>query len=228
MPKPSHDTRPCAYDAHAADELIADRGFAEAFDASLRLLGCAFVFSPQTQEFKTAYGALCASDLEETWPFGMRESLAEAAVLFRRSAKEDEQDQLRAYTRLFRGPGHLYAPPWGSVYMDRDQVLYGWTWVLLRDWMRSCGYAKKYEENDPEDQFGRLLLLACEVAKTQPGLLFEFLGDHLLCWSGRYLDLLADHAGGPTYEALAVLADATLEDIGALVGMKPAPRKLYR
>ena len=29
------------------------------------------------------------------------------------------------YRRLFVGPGHLPAPPWGSVYTDRECVIFG-------------------------------------------------------------------------------------------------------
>ena len=220
---------PCSYNKEVSEELLANDEFVMAFEACFRLLGTLLVFSPKTEEFQAAFAALCALEGLENWPFGTSEQRAEAAQLLARAAEEEsEKDQVVAYTRLFRGPGHLYAPPWGSVYMDRDQVLYGWTWVALRAWMRERGYAGIYEENDPEDQLGRLLLLACEIIKTNPDMLCEFLGDHVLCWSERYLSLLAEHAESPTYEALAVLTQATLSDVQELLGIRCGMRKLYR
>ncbi|MBQ3106804.1 MAG: molecular chaperone TorD family protein, partial [Eggerthellaceae bacterium] len=136
-----------------------------------------------------------------------------------------------AYTRLFRGPAKLPAPPWGSVYMDRDQVLYGWTWVELRNWMRAHGIQGTYDENDPEDHFARMLLLCSFLANEKPGLLCEFLADHLLCWSERFLALLQEASATlsyPVYEGLAVLAATTLDDIGELLGIQPAARRMHR
>ena len=229
MPRIVHTPEPCSYNKEASAELLANEDFTTAFEASFRLLGTLFVFSPKTEEFQSAFAALQAMGGLENWPFGTEEELAEASkLLARATAEESQKDQVVAYTRLFRGPGHLYAPPWGSVYMDRDQVMYGWTWVNLRTWMRERGYAGLYEENDPEDQLGRLLLLACEIVKTKPEALCEFLGDHVLCWSGRYLELLAEHAESPTYDLLAVLTQATLADVQDLLGIRCGLRKLYR
>ena len=112
--------------------------------------------------------------------------------------------------------------------MDRDQVLYGWTWVELRAWLRVHGIQATYAENDPEDNFARMLALAATVAEERPGLLAELLGDHLLCWSDHFLGLLADAPDTSTYRGLALLARATLADIQELLGIQPATRRLYR
>ena len=70
--------------------------------------------------------------------------------------------------------------------------MYGRTWHMLRDWMREHGVTSLYEANDPEDQFGRLLMLCAQVARRRPDLLCELLGDHVLCWSERFLAQFQD------------------------------------
>jgi TorA maturation chaperone TorD len=157
------------FDADAALAQISDEEFNQTFVASMRLLGTLFVASPKTQDFKRALEAVRSLDLGQDWPFGGEGDLARAAELFRQgAAEEDDEELLRSYQRLFRGPNSLPAPPWGSVYMDRDQVMYGWTWNELKAWMRSNGVEGTYEENDPEDHIGRLMLMAATVPRSGP------------------------------------------------------------
>jgi len=66
------------------------------------------------------------------------------------------------------------------------------------------------------------------VAQSRPEALGEFLADHLLCWSGRFLDAFQPAAGIATYEALAELARVTLDDVSNLADIVPARRRMYR
>lgn len=141
---------------------------------------------------------------------------------------EDEASLAQEYQRLFVGPGHLAAAPWGSVYLDRDKVLYGCSWVELRAWMREHGVVVKYDEHVPEDQIGRILVLSAEVALQKRELLPELLGNHMLPWAGHYFNLLLADARLATYKGLAQLAHATITDVQMLLGITPANRRLYR
>lgn len=228
MPVPLREFTHGAYDAGTALAQIADEGFNQAFVASMRLLGTLFVESPKTQDFKRALEAVRSLDLVEDWPFGDQEALAHAAGLFQQGASESEDELVRAYTRLFRGPNSLPAPPWGSVYMDRDQVMYGWTWNELKAWMRSNGVEGTYEENDPEDHVGRLMLMAAAVAAERPECLCELLADHLLCWSDHFLAYFAERTSFPTYLGIAALTRTTLLDVQEVLGIEPATRKFFR
>lgn len=217
------------FDEDAALELISDDGFNQAFVASMRLLGTLFVESPNTEDFKRALEAVRALDLEQDWPFGETEPLAHTATLFEQGAREEDEEELvRAYTRLFRGPNALPTPPWGSVYMDRDQVMYGWTWNELKDWMRKTGVEGTYAENDPEDHIGRLMLMAAAVAVERPECLCELLADHLLCWSDHFLAYFVSRTTFPTYLGVAELTRTTLLDIQGILGIEPATRKFFR
>lgn len=227
MVAPRYDYTPSSYDESAASALLADPSFIEAFCEALQLLGTLLVFSPKTSDFQDARRVLQSIDVANDWPFGSEDVLAQVQGLLKCAQRDTTEALVREYTRLFRGPARLPAPPWGSVYMDRDRVMYGWTWVELRNWMRSYGFVATYEENDPEDHLGRLLLLAIEVMREKPELLCTFLGDHVLCWSSYFLELLDSSTEYPTYKAVAMLACASLEDIQDLLGITPAQRKLY-
>lgn len=229
MGAPTHNFTRGSFDEAALCDLLAEEGFVESFAGCMNLLGTCFVESPKTPAFKQAFDAVCALVSAGEWPFGEEDAQVRVRELLDRAQREDDEAfRVRAYTRLFRGPAKLPAPPWGSVYMDRDQVMYGWTWVELRTWMRAQGISGTYAENDPEDHFGRMLALAAVVAQSRPEVLGEFLSDHLLCWSSRFLDAFQPAAGIATYEALAELARVTLDDVSNLAGIVPARRRMYR
>lgn len=228
MAAPLHNFTHGAFDEKALWEMMSEEGFAEALAGCSNLLAACFVESPKAPEFHRAFEVVCSMVCAGEWPFGSAESLEHAKSLLAQAQREDHAAQVAAYTRLFRGPAKLPAPPWGSVYMDRDQVMYGWTWVELRSWMRMHGFAGTYEENDPEDHFGRMLALLGAIVQSKPLLAGEFLADHLLCWSAHFLDKLAESAESSTYEALSALAAATLDDVASLLGVVPARRRFYR
>lgn len=209
-------------------DVLREEGFLEAYCAAATLLGVCFAQSPKCEDASAALAAIRAMDIAADWPFGESGPLAQAAQRIAEGAQESEVDLAGEYQRLFVGPGHLVAPPWGSVYMDRDKVLYGCTWVELRDWMRAHGIESEYDERVPEDQIGRLLVLSAEVTREQTAALPELLGNHILPWAGHYFDLLEADARLATYKGLAQLASATLADAKALLGIAPAKRRLYR
>ena len=217
-----------SYDAKAADELIGDKGFVGAVSSCLAILGTLFLESPRAERFAAAKTALAGVNITVDWPFGAPDELERAALLLAQGADDQEEALFTEYGRLFRGPAALPAPPWGSVYMDSDKVLYGWTWVELRKWMRAHGIAGVYAENDPEDHVGRMLLLASDVVRREPQLLCELLADHVMPWAPHCLELLERNAAAPTYQGIFVLTRATLQDLAGLLGIVPAKRRLYR
>lgn len=64
----------------------------------------------------------------------------------------------RKRQRLFIGPWALPAPPRGSVWLDKESVLFGDSTLALRQWMRENGIALEADGNEPEDHFGTVLL----------------------------------------------------------------------
>lgn len=155
---------------------------------------------------------------------------------------------VKAYRRLFEGPAALMAPPWGSVYTDRDCVVFGLSTLALREWMRANGIVMETGERVPEDHMGLMLQQMAFVAENRPELLDEFLREHLLTWSSHYLELLAgaSRRGGEAgragdlplaeedavafgfYGGLADLTRVTLEGMRSLRGLDVQYPRFYR
>ena len=139
-----------------------------------------------------------------------------------------DDDLTWEYRRLFIGPGAKPAPPWGSVYTDRECVVFGATTLELRAWMREHGVARTADEKTPEDHIGFMLALMAWLAQNQPADLNEFLGLHFLTWAGHFLDELADAAEHPFYEGLARLTRASLDGVQKTLELEVVVPRFYR
>lgn len=123
----------------------------------------------------------------------------------------------RDYHRLFVGPGKLAAPPWGSVYLDSESVLFGDSCVALQRWMRARGIElHEGESREPVDHIGRMLVLLSWLCDNQPDQVIPFMEEHLMTWAPRYFAQLEPAAAGTLYEPLGHLASLTLEGVPLL------------
>lgn len=95
--------------------------------------------------------------------------------------RQQRRDAAASPQRLFIGPWALPAPPWGSVWLDKESVLFGDSTLALREWMRASGIALALERNEPEDHFGTLLLLAAWLCETNQDELFAQLLARICC-----------------------------------------------
>lgn len=196
-------------------------------------LGPFFLQDPVKGDAGPAFAALAALDAAQAaveWPFVVEdEARADLELMTSGLAKGVEDDDLVwEYRRLFIGPAPKPAPPWGSVYTDRECVVFGATTLELRAWMRAHGVQRASDERTPEDHIGLMLGLMAYLARTQPGDLDEFLRLHLLPWSSHFLDELAEAAEQPFYEGLARLAKASLEGIQSERALDVAYPRFYR
>ncbi len=206
---------------------LSSRDFIQAFTVSLRMLGACFVYPPVEGGSLGALQTIRGMDVMQNWPFGHGKPLMRTMMLLAQGQMEPPEYLEREFRRLFYGEGDRVAPPFGSAIMCDEGQGDKWTLQALRDWLHARGINPLYDENDPEDQFGRLLVLAAELASARPDWLAEFLGDHLLCWSGRFLELFQTDNLPATYRGLAMLTAITLEDAQETLGIIPAERKFY-
>ena len=132
------------------------------------------------------------------------------------------------YRRLFVGPGHLPAPPWGSVYTDRECVVFGESTLALRAWMRAVGVERLADERTPEDHIGLMLALLSFLAAERPELVDDYLRDHLLTWAPHYLEALEEAAEQPFYVGLARLTRLTLVGLQRERGLTVELPRFYR
>lgn len=181
-----------------------------------------------------AFAALDVSAAAEEWPFVADETAVEALALMRRGAigaaasSEGADALMWEYRRLFVGPQALPVPPWGSVYTDRDCVVFGGTTLELRAWMRKHGIERTGDERTPEDHIGLLLSMLSWAAQVKPELAGELLALHILPWSSHMLDQLVAAAKHPFYEGLARLAKASLEGMQDEFDLDVITPRFYR
>lgn len=196
-------------------------------------LGPFFLQDPKTGEAGAAFQALAALDVDAAaaeWPFAEEaEAHGNLALMKEGLARGVEDDDLVwEYRRLFVGPGHLPAPPWGSVYTDRECVVFGEATLALRAWMRRIGVARTTDERTPEDHIGLMLALLAYLAEERPELTDEYLRDHLLTWAPHYLEALEEAADHPFYQGLAALTRSTLLGLQEARGLEVVTPRFYR
>ena len=123
-----------------------------------------FLNDPRTGDAADAFAAMAELDVAAAaaeWPFVDEATAADALALMREglAAGADNENLVWEYRRLFVGPGHLPAPPWGSVYTDRECVVFGEATLALRAWMRRVGVARPADVRPPEDHIGLMQAL---------------------------------------------------------------------
>ncbi|MBO8134810.1 Tat proofreading chaperone DmsD [Dickeya fangzhongdai] len=178
-----------------------------------RLLGALLYYAPDDEHNAAWIERLRHQAWQQTWPCGDRADIAIAARQIQLGLQPGYDETLSvAWRRLFNSGEEVPAPPWGSVYLDRQNVLFGDSTLALRRWLRDLGIEPRCDRHEPEDHIGLMLMLAAWCAENQPDSLAELLTEHLLPWATRYLDLLECHCRHPFYQGVARLTRITLQD----------------
>ncbi len=201
-----------------------------------------FLEDPRTGKAGDTFAAFAALDGDSAardWPFVdtdeacwqsgmMQEGLAASLAAGEEGVFVADDDLTWEYRRLFVGPNALPAPPWGSVYTDRECVMFGHTAQDLHEWMRKHGVARFSDEKTPDDHVGLMLYLMAWLAQHQPADVEEFLQLHFLPWAGHLLGELATHTEHPFYRGLALLTHASLDGIQADLGLDVKEPPFFR
>lgn len=179
-----------------------------------RMLGALLYYSPEQQEVASVIDLLSNDNWVNEWPCGTTAEIQQAAALIHAGFMSENRGLLsEEFQRLFIGPDSLPAPPWGSVYLDRECVIFGESTLALRHWQSAVlGIEVQQQQREPEDHIGLLLMFAAWLAENQPEQIVTLLSEHLLPWSGRFIALLEEKSVHPFYQGIAQLTRITLND----------------
>ncbi len=199
-------------------------------------LGPFFSYDPKLDGAKLlpAAQAICELDVPsaaEAWPFVDAPLAADCLSRMQEGLADglDAPALVDEYRRLFVGPAAKVAPPWGSVYTDKDMVVFGASTLALKAWLRCHGVSvAKGESDEPEDHIGTMLSLMGWLAQNKPDALCEYLQSHLLTWAGHFLGIVEAESAHPFYRGLAALTGRTLDGIQGELGLEVETPRFYR
>lgn len=193
-------------------------------------------YEPPTADF---INTLVDGDLFADWPLDTVNEETEIGLRLLQAfsahwSDEGLPDLVWDFTRLFIGPAHVLAPPWESVYLSRDGLLFDEQTVQVRRVYARYGLQAPRLNAEPDDHLGlelALMVHLCslglnalqqdDVAGLESSLQAQrdFLKEHLLRWAPQCLGLVIQHANSDYYRGAAHLALGCLEQAAATLGL---------
>lgn len=184
-------------------------------DACRYLAACYYQPDPMFGEEKLFQSLLGAVALIDANLVPLARQLGEA---FDRGKAED---LLLDYTRLFLGPMHILAKPYGSVWLEENKTLMGDTTMAVLELYKEGGFEIDEEFRELPDhiavelEFLYLLIFRENEARSSgdaarlnsvTDLKARFLDQHLGRWIGPFTDAVKENAESIFYRQLAELA----------------------
>ncbi|HSO27591.1 MAG TPA: molecular chaperone TorD family protein, partial [Anaerolineales bacterium] len=77
------------------------------------------------------------------------------------------------YNRLFVGPAKVLAPPWESVYLTKERLIFQEQTLQVRGWFRRFGLEVENLYHEPDDHIGLELLFLAHLAELSVAALEE-------------------------------------------------------
>jgi putative dimethyl sulfoxide reductase chaperone len=138
-------------------------------------------------------------------------------------------DLKKDYQQLFIGPDHLPAPPWESVYLSIEGLVFEKETMAVRQFYARYGLQIDNLYKEPDDHFGLEMAFMAhlctlglqaistgdvEALQSHLDAQRDFLQEHLLLWAPEFLNSVIAHARtdyyrGAAYLALGCLAEAS-------------------
>lgn len=187
-----------------------------------RVIGSLFYYSPDNPQVNSLIHQI--DSLSELFEWSDK---AKITQICQGISLPEEQLLVWQFSVLFEGQGEMVAPPWGSVYLDKDNLLMGESTVAYRHFLAKHGIAFVSDICQPEDQFGLMLLAAAQLLEQEKSeAVKQLLEQHLMPWGYRYLECLANNSVSPFYAALANIATLFLQDLQQQYGLSPVTLRL--
>lgn len=129
------------------------------------------------------------------------------------------------YAQLFIGPDILQAPPWASMYMEQEQIIFGDESADVQKFYEKYHMRQKNKGQEPSDHLalelrfiGTILahLDQADDQETQQHILHDlqlFLHNHFLPWAPKCLEAVQQHARTDFYRLAAKLGLFTVQKL---------------
>lgn len=143
-------------------------------------------------------------------------------------------DLQRDYARLFIGPDRLLAPPWESVYLSREHLLFEEQTLAVRNFYGRFNLQAPNLNSEPDDHIGLELAFMAhlctlgltavaqnDVAAVETSLqaLRDFLAQHLLRWAPQFCQKVIEQAQTDYFRGVGYLTLGCLQTAAARLEM---------
>ncbi|PMH43860.1 dimethylsulfoxide reductase [Vibrio sp. 10N.286.49.B3] len=109
-----------------------------------------------------------------------------------------------SFLTLFEGDGQMPAPPWGSVYLDKEKVIFGTSTIEYRLFLSQHDIELDTGLREPEDQFGLMLFAYAQLlSENKQSAAKDLMEYHFLPWGIVYLERLHTQTDNLYFQALA-------------------------
>ncbi|WP_392559903.1 TorD/DmsD family molecular chaperone [Orbus mooreae] len=192
---------------------------------STRLFGAFFYYPPTSEALKPLYTSL--NEIESLFLWENKSLIQSQCKLIQKYLNDPELPY--QYSILFEGQGFMPAPPWGSVYLDKENLLMGESTHRYREFLQQQNIVMQTGINEPEDQFGLMLMtLALIIESAEFDAAKQLISQHIMPWAPRYLSLLKEYDGSPFYQALAIIVEQYLSTIVKTLDLTVPHYYLYK
>ena len=182
--------------------------------AYFRLLGSLLYNEPDIQTIDM----LLSEDLFNELPYACDNELAVSgqaqlnAWLKSADAKTLAEDVSIDYMNLLVGVGKPLAPPWGSVYLDKDRLLFSEDTLNVRQFYEHYGMELKKKYSEPDDHIGlELEFIAYLLKSGKADLARDFAEKYVIPWVSKWNDDVQKYARTDYYRALSKMAAAGVQ-----------------
>lgn len=188
-----------------------------------RILGALYFYSPEHNINEATLNNLAGLLDAYSW----QQPLEVQTLIDSMDAQRDTANRY-TFSVLFEGQGEMIAPPWGSVYLHKDNLIMGDSTAEYCQFLDRVGVSFDIQ-NQPLDQFGLMLwTLAILLEEGNDPAIVELLGKHMLIWSTRYLTLLSGNTVSPFYANLAKLTSLFLLQLQNEIGLHVPTVTLFK
>jgi TorA maturation chaperone TorD len=205
----------------------------QVYGLALKVLATAF-YLPPAEPFLTG---LSAEELLADWPLAPDDpdtayGLQLLRTLFGNAQVAALLPALREdHTALFIGLTQVAAPPWESVYLSRDHLIFDQQTLEVREFYARFGLQIPRIDREPDDHIGyELLFLAhlmgqaaraldagdVEAAARLVGAAHTFFVEHPQQWVAFFIERLAQRARTDYYRGLAYLLKGSVKALPTL------------